>query len=84
MVIIEPVETEYQEDCIKEINYQEWKLNQYIMYQVLCSLFKLERSIDELFQREEYCNQDDVDVIGINSQQPFYGVHNRGLEAEGY
>ena len=54
------------------------------MYQVLSSLFKLERSIDELFQREEYCNQDDVDVIGINSQQPFYGVHDRGLKAEGY
>jgi hypothetical protein len=50
------------------------------MKQVLSPLFKLERRVNELLQREEDSNQNDVDIIGIYSKQPFYGVHNGGLK----
>ena len=52
------------------------------MKQVLSPLFKLERRVNELLQREEDSNQNDVDIIGIYSQQPFYGVHNGGLKGD--
>jgi hypothetical protein len=74
-MLIEPFYAENEDNSPENIPNQEYHLEQETIPEMMPSPLKRKLGVKDLFQSEKYGNQSDYDVIEVNAEEVFEGLH---------